>query len=229
MRYKLGVKFVTAPREEEVASSSDHSEAIAPLRKTLRTFILYQDVEDVLEVDGIKALTQFDRLQNLVIGFDDLSGEDYYEEDSDTGSDTSDDDMECTETKSQYMNSLPKSLENLCIIDATRSLNSTNTLGRELLRFGKVAKTQFLYLSSLVADGFFDLRALFTDSGINYQEIKPGALKKSDLGLEEFFEECGQQMIKDRGHHGQQVIHFNRHYTRSILSYCVRSVNWSNK
>lgn len=217
LRYEMRTSERTDTFAQALSTSAEISRAIAPLSKTLKTLILYHDPDAVYDVEPIEKITTFSRLQDLVIGFQDLSGE-YFEFDED------DPDIESVwDDERPYMDNLPKSLQRLFIVDAHRSCTAEDTLRAELLRLGKIAKKRFPQLRSIIVDGSFDLKIFFAELGVNYQEVHPDALGKSGLDLEEFSKECWQQMHKDCGDQSQRDIIFNKSYTKPILPYCVRS------
>lgn len=217
LRYEMRASERTDIFVQALSSSAEISRAIAPLSKTLKTMILYQDPDAVYDVEPIEKITTFGKLQDLVIGFQDLSGECFeFDEDDPAFESVWDDER-------SYMDNLPKSLQRLFIVEAYRSCTDEDTLRAELLRLGKTAKKRLPNLRSVIVDGSFDLKIFFAELGIDYQEVHPDSFGKSGLDLEEFSKECWQQMDKDCGDQSQRGISFNNSYTKPILPYCVRS------
>lgn len=171
-------------------STHDIIEVTAPLRKALQTLILDQRFEYNPNIERLDTTTHFGKLQNLIVGFHDLTQEAGMMVEEDEELET--DDQPQMEFVESFQHKLPQSLQNLCIFGARESLESV------LLEVSDRDEGILPNLKSVIVDAPLDLHADFEGTGIDYMEVNHQSLMCGGIGLEDYIRGCWQQMEHDR-------------------------------
>lgn len=173
--YTLGGALVVEGCDD-LANPEEIGSVLLPLRDNLRTLFLYLPFEGRWNDDPrdpISSLVQLSRLESLTIDLDTLAGE---SEDSIGSPDSASLEETLLEQKdflATWVNKLPRSLQNLCILRHWESNHrSKKPLCLELSLLVD-RKAKFPNLKSLIVDEQLGLELVFQGSGIDYLEVEP--------------------------------------------------------